>query len=212
MGKIIRLTENDLSKLIRRVISEGAKEEVDTTVTKNINKNVSINSVLNFEKAGDQTVSVSTKQNPNSKMTFKIDFAGKPYKIVKLNPEGCNSATGTSPKVTINLKNKDFPLTWGVYRNLPGSGKGNGGFVFPNNSPASKAVPMENVKTNFLSQIDYEFYGYKDKNDVNLQLWFCVDNEKLWEIFKDLQKTGYQTATKGIPNVESLSAEIKRTA
>ena len=214
MGKIIRLTENDLSKLIKRVISEGAMEDVNTIVTDGLNKidnkkmKIPIISRLNFEKTGDQTISVSPKNKLNSKMNFKIDFGGGPFKIEEMKLDGCSYKGGNTPKVTISLKNKDFPLNWGFYRNLPGGGFG--GWVITNEKNP-KEIEMKNVQTNLIGQIENESYGYRNRADVKLKLWFCMDNENLWEIFRDLKKTGYQKAKKGVTGTDA-TATITRIA
>ena len=214
MGKIIRLTENDLSKLIKRVISEGAMEDVNKIVTDglnlidNKNMDIPIISKLNFEKTGDQTISVSPKNKLNSKMNFKIDFGGGPFKIEEIKLDGCSYKGGKTPKVTISLINKDFIMTWGAYRTLSSVSNGNGGWVITNEKNP-REIKMKDVQTNFWGQIENELYGYKNRDDVKLKLWFCMDNENLWEIFRDLKKTAYQKAKKGVTGTD-LTATITR--
>lgn len=204
MKKRIRLTESELTNLIQRVITEGAIEDIDQAVSNQLKSpEQPISNNLDIQLLNNNILKVNPKNNPKSSLKFKVGFKGRnSFDIRKIDMQGC---TNSQPKVQFNVKNGDFPLTWGVYRNLPGVG----GWVF--DKITNKWIKAKDVETNFVGQIDYEKYGYENKNDVQLQLWVCSKNEVLSDVFKDLQKTKFATASKGIPSTD-LSITISKVA
>jgi hypothetical protein len=204
MKKTVQLTESELTNLIQRVITEGAIEDVDQAVSNQLKSpEQPISNNLDIQLLNNNILKVNPKNNPKSSLKFKVGFKGRnSFDIRKIDMQGC---TNSQPKVQFNVKNGDFPLTWGVYRNLPGVG----GWVF--DKITNKWIKAKDVETNFVGQIDYEKYGYENKNDVQLQLWVCSKNEVLSDVFKDLQKTKFATASKGIPSTD-LSITISKVA
>lgn len=204
MKKRIRLTESELTNLIQRVITEGAIEDIDQAVSNQLKSpEQPISNNLDIQLLNNNILKVNPKNNPKSSLKFKVGFKGRnSFDIKKIDMQGCDDS---QPKVWFNVKNGDFPLTWGAYRILPGVG----GWVF--DKTTNKWIKAKDVETNLLGQIDYKKYGYENKNDVQLQLWVCSKNEVLSDVFKDLQKTKFATASKGIPSTD-LSITISKVA
>ena len=207
MKKTVRLTESELTNLIQRVITEGAIEDVNQAVSNQLKSpDQPISNNLDIELLDNNILKVTPKKTPNSFLKFKVGFQGRnSFKIKKIDLEGCSSEEGKQPLVKFDCINKDFPLTWGTYRILPGVY----GWVF--DKKTKQWIEAKDVDTNLIGQIDYEKYGYKNKNDVQLRLALCSKNKILSDVFKDLQKTKFATASKGIPSTD-LSITISKVA
>lgn len=113
MKKTIRLTESELTNLIKRVITEGAMEDVNSAVNNQLKSpEQPISNNLNIQLEPGNILKVSPKNNPNSNLKFQVSFKGKnSFKLVKVDLQGCSNSEGSQPKVVFDVKNGEFPLT-----------------------------------------------------------------------------------------------------
>ena len=204
MKKVIRLTETQLINVVKRIINEGVIEDITPIIDKTISNNsTKVSDLWDITNLGNNTISISPKgQNKPTKL--KISFPGKTsFKL-----EAIRKALGGDFQFQVALKNKDFPLTWGIFKNLPGSGTqyGINGYVYDRNN--KKWISQKDVQTSLLGKIEYEDYGYTSSDDVDLRFTGFSQDKMLKPILQKLKVSNMQPFQHGLA---ALDAEITLT-
>jgi hypothetical protein len=179
--------------MVKRVINEGTLEDITSTIDKTIsNKSTLVSDLWDITSIGNNTISISpVGQNKPTKI--KLDFPGKSsFKL-----QSVKKSLGFFT-FQVSLKNKDFPLTWGLFKSLPGSGDDSGikGYVYDQKN--KKWVKQRDVETTMLGKIDYEHYGYVNSDDVILQFNGVGRDEMLRKILSKLKTSKMQPFQEGI--------------
>lgn len=211
MMKNLTSFENFLNE--QNMINEGAMEDINLSINNQLKSpKQTIANNLNIELERKNVLRVSPKNNPDSFMRFKVEFRGKKsFDIKEIDLGACHPippseyAGVPQPVIAFELKNEDFPLTWGAYKILPGCI----GYVW--NKKTNKWIEGKDVQTNLVGQIDHEIYGYSNYGDVQLKLSICTLNKVVSEILKDLQKNKFTTVSRGIPKT-GLEITISKVA
>ena len=199
MKKIIRLTESELTKVIRKIIYESSIEEIKPEIDKTLSNNQSkVSDLWDITFLGNNTISVSpTGQNKPVKLN--LSFPGKPsFKV-----EGIRKSLGGGYQWQIALKNKDFPLTWGIFKTLPGVGGEYGikGYVYDRRN--KKWISQKDVNTSFLGKIEYEDYGYTNSDDVDLRFSGPSQDKMLKPILQKLKASNMRPFQHGIAAIDA---------
>lgn len=201
MKKRIRLTEYELTRFIKNVINEGAIEDMSQAVEAQKTKPTQpLTNNFNLKMFPNNILQVSPINSPKTIFNYQLSFLGRSsFKIINIDFQGCNG----HPYVAFRCKNGDFPLSWGLFKPIEGA------WGFVKNKKDNKWVKENDVVTDYLGRINYEVYGYKNRDDVELQIQLCSDNEVLTKVFEQLKSKKFAQVEKGIP-LTDLKITIKK--